>query len=114
MESTARKCFSAQTGLKVDLVGLVIDVHQSFLATSPDGIIISENALLEIKCPFSCQDKVIINHDEKEANIPYVEIDEENNVLLKKTINITLRFKFPCTFLTCEDAISLFTQPKIT
>ncbi|GBP71946.1 hypothetical protein EVAR_47892_1 [Eumeta japonica] len=49
-ESNARKSFEEQSGLKVTSVGLIINMTQPFMATSPDGIILSESSLLEIKC----------------------------------------------------------------
>ncbi|GBP67984.1 Exonuclease [Eumeta japonica] len=84
-ESNARKSFEEQSGLKVTSVGLIINMTQPFMATSPDGIILSESSLLEIKCPFSCKNQQIVNRDDKVSNVPYLKIDENNDIYLKKS-----------------------------
>ncbi|XP_063393385.1 uncharacterized protein LOC134678669 isoform X2 [Cydia fagiglandana] len=49
-EAVARTLFETTTNKKVERAGLFIDKQYGFLGASPDGIIIDENALLEIKC----------------------------------------------------------------
>ncbi|XP_059090826.1 uncharacterized protein LOC131886483 [Tigriopus californicus] len=57
-EEKAREVFEHQTGLRVTNVGLCIKSNEPWLACSPDGLM-QENdgsiALLEIKCPISCE-----------------------------------------------------------
>ena len=51
-EENAAKKFTEVTGLDVKKCGLFIDEKYSYLAASPDGIV-GEEALLEVKCPFT-------------------------------------------------------------
>ncbi|XP_025836104.1 uncharacterized protein LOC112906361 [Agrilus planipennis] len=55
-ETVARDEFSKVTGLTVKESGLVVDKCHPFLGASPDGIILNEDAVLEIKCPFFAKD----------------------------------------------------------
>lgn len=50
-EPAARKQFVRKTGFKVEKVGLVVKMSQPFLAASPDGLILDDMSVLEIKCP---------------------------------------------------------------
>ncbi|XP_063240064.1 uncharacterized protein LOC134540920 [Bacillus rossius redtenbacheri] len=49
-EHVAIKRFEALTGLDVEKRGLYIDVENGFLGASPDGIVVTENATIEVKC----------------------------------------------------------------
>ena len=75
-ESIARDAFVNLTDKTVNTIGLVIKIDQPFLAASPDGVILVEKALLEIKCPFSCKSKAILDRETKISNVPYVEFDD--------------------------------------
>ena len=59
MELQARKSYSEMTGNIVLDSGLFVKPEQSWLCGSPDGLIPSEKACLEIKCPSSCEGKEI-------------------------------------------------------
>ena len=59
MEVRARSSYSEKTGNIVIDSGLIVKHGQSWLCSSPDGLIPSENACLEIKCPSSCEGKEI-------------------------------------------------------
>ena len=59
MEVKARQSYSQKTGNIVIDSGLIVKPGQSWLCSSPDGLIPSENACLEIKCPSSCEGKAI-------------------------------------------------------
>lgn len=45
----------AQLGIKVVPCGIFIDELDPFLAATPDGIILNEDGLIELKCPYSCR-----------------------------------------------------------
>ena len=83
-ESIVRDAFVNLTGKIVNKIGLVIKIDQPFLAASPDGIILTEKALLEIKCPFSCKSKAVLDRETKISNVPYVQFDDNGNVELKR------------------------------
>lgn len=58
-EATAKQKFEEIMQKKIQPCGLFIDVQYPFLAASPDGIILEEDALVEVKCPFTGrQDKI--------------------------------------------------------
>lgn len=51
-EKTAIKQFEEENGLKVTATGIWL--HTSgLLAASPDGLVLDENAVVEVKCPYS-------------------------------------------------------------
>ncbi|KAG0425314.1 hypothetical protein HPB47_027505 [Ixodes persulcatus] len=50
-EPVARQAFIVKTGFTVSLCGTVVCSEEPWLSATPDGIIESENAILEIKCP---------------------------------------------------------------
>ena len=52
-EQTAIEAFMAKTGKEVSQCGIFIDPRLPFLGASPDGIIKGEEAVLEVKCPYS-------------------------------------------------------------
>ena len=83
-ESIARDAFISLTGKIVNTIGLVIKIDQPFLAASPDGIILTEKALLEVKCPFSCKSKAILDRETMISNVPYLQFDDNGNVELKR------------------------------
>lgn len=51
MEPVARAQFIAKTGLVVSETGSVVHPEMPWLSATPDGVIESQNAILEIKCP---------------------------------------------------------------
>ena len=50
-EPNATKDFEMTTGLNVEEVGFIVHVEHDWLGASPDGFI-SDDAVIEIKCPF--------------------------------------------------------------
>lgn len=59
-EPIARAQFERETGLKVSLSGTVVSEELPFLSATPDGIIDSHDAILEIKCPDTDDCKALI------------------------------------------------------
>lgn len=80
MESQAKLALSEQIGLKIYDSGLVVCIKQPFLACSPDGIILNNGncELIEIKCPFSCQNSAIFDCIEGKSFVPYLIVNENN------------------------------------
>ncbi|XP_037505136.1 uncharacterized protein LOC119381318 [Rhipicephalus sanguineus] len=62
MEAVARVQFSKKTGFSVAKVGSFVCEDTPWLSASPDGMIDSENAILEIKCPFVSDITELIEH----------------------------------------------------
>jgi hypothetical protein len=58
-EVTARESYTKLTGNKVIESGLIVKANQSWLCSSPDGLIKDLKACLEIKCPSSCENNNI-------------------------------------------------------
>ena len=87
MEKRAKIAFEEFTGLEVFETGLIVSINQPFLTCSPDGIIFNSNncELLEIKCPFTCKNAKIVNREERRSFVPYLQFDEAENVILKKS-----------------------------
>ena len=52
-EATAIQEFSKVFKKKVEPCGLFIDHERNFLAATPDGMIPAEDAILEVKCPYT-------------------------------------------------------------
>lgn len=75
MEGEARDSFRNEYSSAVHEVGVVIHPSQMWLCCSPDGLIPSGDSicLLEIKCPFSRQNAVIIDQETEKCFVPYLE-----------------------------------------
>ncbi|CAG9762710.1 unnamed protein product [Ceutorhynchus assimilis] len=94
-ESTAIRQYETdwlEPGSHIVKVGLIINLLQPWLACSPDGVVILGNnimnkRLLEVKCPYTCQDKPIYDEEEKIFNVNYLTIDE-NGAQLKRSNQI--------------------------
>jgi putative phage-type endonuclease len=78
MEPEARSSFEHLINKKVTALGLAVKCGQQWLAASPDGCYLSDDAeltLLEIKCPSSCKDDFIdvpyIKDEKLQTNHPY-------------------------------------------
>jgi predicted phage-related endonuclease len=52
-EESAIAKFAETTGKKVEQCGLSIDLAHPFLAATPDGAVVGEDALVEVKCPYT-------------------------------------------------------------
>nr|XP_050023413.1 uncharacterized protein LOC126517661 [Dermacentor andersoni] len=74
IEPTARATFEKKIGAKVTQVGVVIHPCQPWLCASPDGLFQTTSGviLLEIKCPYSRKDDIIIDHALCESYVSYV------------------------------------------
>jgi hypothetical protein len=84
-EPVARAAFEKLQDCTVHEVGLIISPIQPYLACSPDGIIYNgENfELLEIKCPYSCENTNIVDWKNKASFVPYLIFDENDALQLK-------------------------------
>lgn len=52
-EKKARKCYAATTRSIVKTVAFIINFEQPWLGCSPDGYIVEQDKLIEIKCPYN-------------------------------------------------------------
>ncbi|XP_069105993.1 uncharacterized protein [Argopecten irradians] len=81
-EKAAVKKFEEIKGTRVYACGLRVDINNSFLAASPDGIT-SQGDLVEVKCPYRGRHSVIdVNTD-----FPFLVKDEHGNMHLKSNHN---------------------------
>lgn len=90
MEHFAFKKYKYINNVHVIKCGLVIHQKQPWICASPDGLVLHLNKvkkLLEIKCPYSCKDTLLINKDSGKLNVPYLKFDREKNIYLKQTHN---------------------------
>ncbi|KAL1472958.1 hypothetical protein MTO96_022641 [Rhipicephalus appendiculatus] len=73
-EPQARQQLSASLRLPISQVGLVIHLEQPWLCCSPDGLISTDNSfeLVEIKCPFSLKNNMLIDHEKQVSYVPYI------------------------------------------
>jgi putative phage-type endonuclease len=70
-EPIAKQEYEKRTGRKIEPSGLVVSAENPWICASPDGIVERRNGekmVLEIKCPFSCRDKPLID-------VPYLDIN---------------------------------------
>ena len=80
-EDDAIKQFCNETGKSVEKCGVWLD-ETGLLGASPDGIVNDENAILEIKCPFSIRDEFVLSGVSKSSFC--LMLEGENFVLKKK------------------------------
>lgn len=73
-EDVARKEFEHLKGVKVTRTGLVVMLCQPWLCGSPDGIFWAEDEtkLLEIKCPYSRWNSIIVDFEQKRCFVNYL------------------------------------------
>ncbi|XP_054924169.1 uncharacterized protein [Dermacentor andersoni] len=85
MEALARKEFEDEVSVQVIETGLVLHSLQPWLAGSPDGLFLSDQkpCILEIKCPFSRKDDIIIDDRLEHSFVPYVKYVNGRLALLK-------------------------------
>lgn len=80
-ENVALKKFSELQQVKICKSGVVICKDYPFLASSPDGIIQEENALVEIKCAYTGREQKIVPGE----NFNYLKLNEvTGKIELKK------------------------------
>ncbi|XP_054926413.2 uncharacterized protein [Dermacentor andersoni] len=73
-EAIAREQFEQKIGGPVLQVGLIVHLKQPWLCASPDGLFKygDQTTLLEIKCPYSRKDDVLIDHTKESSFIKYI------------------------------------------
>ena len=81
-ESIAIKRFEEQNSLSVSKIGLCVNPEFPYLGASPDGII-SEDSILEVKCPFSGRNDTIVPG----KLFPFLRYDENNSISLRQNHN---------------------------
>ncbi|CAI6368626.1 unnamed protein product [Macrosiphum euphorbiae] len=87
MEDFASKKYSLVHNADVIKCGLVIHQKQPWICASPDGLVIHDNKvkkLLEIKCPYTCKDTLLIDEDTGKLRVPYLSYNEELNTIVLK------------------------------
>lgn len=88
MEDFACKKYSLMHNVEVIKCGLVVHQKQPWICASPDGLIVHSNKvkkLLEIKCPYTCKDSLLIDEDNGKINVPYLLYNEaKTNIFLKR------------------------------
>lgn len=90
MEKIAKKYYEDCYNVKIVEFGVIVKFDQPWLCTSLDGAVVQNNQvvrLLEIKCPFSCSDKNIVDVENKKCNVPYL-VYEDGVVTLRKSNKI--------------------------
>ncbi len=98
MEAAARGSFSFKQKVQVHCCGIVISKIFPWLACSPDGLF-NENGdwtLLEIKCPDSRKESILVDHENKISFLSYIKL-VENEWSLKKR----------CTYF-CQIQVAMF------
>lgn len=87
MEDVASKMYSDIYNTNVLKCGLVIHQKQPWMCASPDGLVICNNKiqkLLEVKCPYTCKDTMLVDKENGKLRVPYLKFDKGNNIYLKK------------------------------
>ncbi|XP_060837984.1 uncharacterized protein LOC132920010 isoform X1 [Rhopalosiphum padi] len=91
MEDFAFKKYSLVHNVHVIKCGLVIHQKQPWICASPDGLVIHNNKLiklLEIKCPYTCKDTLLIDEENGNLRVPYLKYNKEKNTIdLKQNHN---------------------------
>lgn len=91
MEDFAYKKYSHMHNVdEIIKCGLVVHQKQPWICASPDGLIINSKKvkkLLEIKCPYTCKDTLLIDEKSEKINIPYLQYNKEKKIILKQNHN---------------------------
>ncbi|XP_042142268.1 uncharacterized protein LOC121833207 [Ixodes scapularis] len=83
-EGETREAFEKKVGVLVAQVGLIVHLRQPWLCASPDGIKTSDGTtLLEIKCPYTRKNNVLIDSSKEESFVKHIAY-EEGRLMLKK------------------------------
>ncbi|KAL1472691.1 hypothetical protein MTO96_039166, partial [Rhipicephalus appendiculatus] len=74
LEDEAISCFSKSTGAETRKCGLHIMLEQPWLCCTPDAVVLQGPtlSLLEVKCPYSCKAKAIVDSNTGMPNVPYL------------------------------------------
>ena len=101
MESVALKKFSrVYPNVKVMKSGLIVCPELPFIGATPDAILIMEDGrrvCLEIKCPYTCKDKVI--------KVPYLEINDGGLNVLKSNHEYYIQMQIQLYLAKCDYGI---------
>lgn len=86
MENAARGALEYDLSVRVQKVGVVILYPQPWLCCSPDGVFTKdgETVLVEIKCPFSRKEQVIVDFEQKQSFVSHIIFEESASIKLKK------------------------------
>lgn len=87
MEDFASKKYSLVHNVQVIKCGVVIHQNQPWVCASPDGLVIRNNKvkkLLEIKCPYTCKDTLLVDEETGKPKVPYLLLDETTNTIYLK------------------------------
>lgn len=82
MNKFLEKISSLHVNLCIELIGLLIDKDEAYLAATPDGLVrcdCHEDHIIEIKCPFTHKSKMIAEIDKKNFFLDDNEILKENH-----------------------------------
>ena len=74
-EESAIEKFTTQTGKKVEKCGLFILPELPFLGASPDGLVVGEDSIIEVKCAYTAKDKMIIPENINAKTFSFLEYD---------------------------------------
>lgn len=88
METAARRSFSFKQKVQVHCCGIVISKFFPWLACSPDGVF-HENGnwkLLEIKCPYSRKENLLVDRDKKISFLRYIKFENDEWSLKKRCL----------------------------
>ena len=101
MESVALKKFSrVYPNVKVMKSGLIVCPELPFIGATPDAILIMEDGrrvCLEIKCPYTCKDKVI--------KVPYLETNAGGLNVLKSNHEYYIQMQIQLYLAKCDYGI---------
>ncbi|XP_023228866.1 uncharacterized protein LOC111629220 [Centruroides sculpturatus] len=75
LEQIAKNSFSLKKNIRIIDAGVIICNEAPWICASPDGICKKGNkiSLLEIKCPYTCKDKKIVDFKTNEIFVKYLE-----------------------------------------
>lgn len=85
-ERIARDVYAKRSHHTIKPCGLLIHPVQNWLCASPDGLMFTSQGirLLEIKCPSSCKDKMIVEQNGR-INVTYIVRAEDGSLQLRKS-----------------------------
>lgn len=87
-ENEAKQAFKNATNFAVRESGFFVDIEYPFIAASPDGLV-SENAILGIKCPYTAKDFTILEaiNEKLITYLEHAKTNGEAKITLKSNHN---------------------------
>jgi putative phage-type endonuclease len=82
-EDEARRQLGLQENISIEKCGLFIDEKIEYLGASPDGIVLEQDAIVEIKCPKSCAE-MNVDVAISEGICKIWKVDKNNRVTFNK------------------------------